>query len=55
MRLSDARVRCRKTKLIYLNNRLPPWLTEAAARDGSNRLLERPDLLAVVTTVAIRR
>ena len=30
MRLSDARLRYRKTKLIYLNHRLPPWLTEDA-------------------------
>jgi hypothetical protein len=27
MRLSDARVRSRKTKLIYANHRPPPWLT----------------------------
>jgi hypothetical protein len=28
MRLSDARVRSRQTKLIYPNHRLPPWLIE---------------------------
>ncbi len=39
MRLSDARLRCRQTKLIYLDHRLPPWLTEDAPRDRSNRLL----------------
>jgi hypothetical protein len=27
MRLSDAGLRRRKTKLIYPNHRLPPWLT----------------------------
>jgi hypothetical protein len=32
-------MRCRPTKLIYPNHRLPPWLTEAAARDRSSRLL----------------
>ena len=26
-------------KLIYPNHRLPPWLTEDATRDRSNRLL----------------
>jgi len=31
MRLSDAGLRRRPTKLIYLNHRLPPWLTEVAA------------------------
>jgi len=28
MRLSDAGLRRPKTKLIYPNHRLPPWLTE---------------------------
>jgi hypothetical protein len=40
MRLSDAGVRRRQAKLIYLNHRPPPWLTEDATRDRSNRLLE---------------
>src|SRR6202034_4315718 len=40
MRLSDAGLRCRQTKLIYPNHRLPPWLTEDATRDRSNRLLD---------------
>jgi hypothetical protein len=39
MRLSDAGLRQRQTKLIYPNHRLPPWLTKDAARDRSNRLL----------------
>jgi uncharacterized DUF497 family protein len=39
MRLSDAGLRRRQTTLIYLNHRLPPWLTEDASRDRSNRLL----------------
>jgi hypothetical protein len=39
MRLSDAGMRCRKAKAVYLNHRLPPWLTEDATRDRSNRLL----------------
>ncbi len=33
-------VRRPKTKLIYPNHRLPPWLNEDAARDRSNRLLD---------------
>jgi hypothetical protein len=32
-------LRCRPTKLIYPDHRLPPWLTEDAPRDRSNRLL----------------
>jgi hypothetical protein len=40
MRLSDAGLRYRPTKLIYPNHRFPPWLTEDAPRDRSNRLLE---------------
>jgi hypothetical protein len=40
MRLSDAGLRQRQTKLIYPNHRLPPWLTEDATRDRSNRLLD---------------
>ncbi len=40
MRLSDARLRRPKTKLIYPDHRLPPWLTEDAARDRSNRWLD---------------
>jgi hypothetical protein len=40
MRLSDAGVRRRPTKLIYLNHRPPPWLTEHAPRDRSNRWLD---------------
>jgi hypothetical protein len=39
MRLSDAGLRCRPTKLIYPNHRSPPWFTEDAPRDRSNRLL----------------
>ena len=39
MRLSDAGLRQRQTKLIYPNHRSPPWLTEDATRDRSNRLL----------------
>jgi hypothetical protein len=40
MRLSDAGMWRRQTKLIYPNHRLPPWLTEDATRDRSNRLLD---------------
>jgi hypothetical protein len=34
--LSDARVRRRITKLLYLNHRSPPWLNE----DATPRSLE---------------
>jgi hypothetical protein len=42
MRLSDAGLRRRQTKLIYPHHRFPSWLTEDATRDRSNRLLECP-------------
>ena len=40
MRLSDAGLHKRQTKAVYLNHRLPLWLTEDATRDRSNRLLD---------------
>jgi len=40
MRLSDAGLRQRPTKALYPNHRSPPWLTEDATRDRSNRLLD---------------
>src|SRR5579863_4483770 len=40
MRLSDAGLHCHQTKLIYPDHRLPPWLTEVAPRNRSNRLLD---------------
>jgi hypothetical protein len=39
MRLSDAGRHRRPTKLIYLDHRLAPFLTEDATRDRSNRWL----------------
>jgi hypothetical protein len=38
MRLSDAGPHRRRTKALYPNHQLPPWLTEDA-RDRSTRLL----------------
>jgi hypothetical protein len=40
LRLSDAGLRRRQTKLIYPDHRSTPWLTEDATRDRSNRLLD---------------
>jgi hypothetical protein len=40
MRLSDAGLRRRQAKLLYLKHRLPPWPNEDAPRDRSNRLLD---------------
>jgi hypothetical protein len=40
MRLSDAGLHQRQTKALYPNHRPPPWLTEDATRDGSNRMLD---------------
>ena len=39
MRLSDAGLHQRQTKALCPDHRLPPWLTEDARRDRSNRLL----------------
>lgn len=39
MRLNDAGVRQHKPKLIYLDHRPPPSVTEDATRDRSNRWL----------------
>jgi hypothetical protein len=39
MRLSDAGLRQRQKIAVYPNHRSPPWLTEDATRDRSNRLL----------------
>ena len=48
MRLSDAGLlHQRQTKaLIYPNHRLPPWLTEDAAPDRSNRLLDETTMMS---------
>ena len=40
MRLSDAGLHQRRTKVLYPNHRSPPWLTEDATRDRLNRLLD---------------
>jgi hypothetical protein len=37
MKLSDAGLRRRQTKLIYPNHRPTPWLTKDATRDRSNQ------------------
>jgi hypothetical protein len=39
MRLSDAWLHRRQTKALDPNHRLPPWPTEDATRDRSNRWL----------------
>jgi hypothetical protein len=40
MRLSDAGLRCRQSKLLYPDHRSPPWPIVDAPRDRSNRLLD---------------
>jgi hypothetical protein len=49
IRLSDAGLRQRQTKALYLNHRLPPWPNEDATRDRSNRLLGAPLQVARTT------
>jgi hypothetical protein len=54
IRLSDAGVRQRKTKLIYPNHRPFPWSTEAATRDRSSRLLEGRVMPPTKTDLPVR-
>jgi hypothetical protein len=39
MRFSDAGLHQRQAKAVYPQHPSPPWLTEDATRDRSNRLL----------------
>jgi len=48
MRLRDAGLRRRQTKLLYPDHRIPPWLIADSARDRSNRLLDPCDMSAIV-------
>jgi hypothetical protein len=48
MRLSDAGLRRRPTKLIYPNHRLPPWLIEAATPRSLEPIVRRPHTLTLV-------
>ena len=48
MRLSDAGLRQRQTKLLYLNHRPPPWLTEDATPRSLEPIVRRPHTLTLV-------
>src|ERR1700691_1372009 len=52
MRLSDAGLHQRRAKALNPNHRLPPWLTEDATRDRSNRLLG-PNLAQLLNAYTI--
>jgi hypothetical protein len=55
MRLSDAGIRRRKTKLIDPNHRLTPFLSEDATRDRSSRWLAATGIPQVLNvTVELR-
>ena len=54
MRLSDAGLRQRPTKLIYPDHRLPPWVNEDDTRDRSNRLLGGDFLIREMGRVGAR-
>jgi hypothetical protein len=41
MRLSGKRMRCRQSKLLYLNHRLPPWLNEDDPRSPLEPLVRQ--------------
>jgi len=53
MRLSDAGLRQRPTKLIYLNHRPPPWLTEDAAPRSLEPIVRRPHTLRLVRAMRL--
>jgi hypothetical protein len=46
MRLSDAGMRRRQTKQIYLDHQLPPWLTEGAVPRSLQPIVVRHDQCA---------
>jgi hypothetical protein len=48
MRLSDAGLRCRTTKLIYPDHRIPPWPTEGATPRSLQRWLGLQERLRVL-------
>src|SRR5579862_3788630 len=53
MRLSDAGLGRHRTKLFYPDHHpLPPWLTEEAIRDRSNRLLGSDHNILVIRSMA---
>jgi hypothetical protein len=55
MRFSDAGVRQFKTKAVYPNHRLPPWLTQAAVTgDRSNLWLGSLANMSVLTYTTSR-
>jgi hypothetical protein len=53
MRLSDAGLRCRPTKLIYPNHRPPPWLTEDATPRSLEPIVRRPHALTLVRAITL--
>jgi hypothetical protein len=53
MRLSDAGLRCRPTKLIYPDHRLPPWPTEDAAPRSLQPIVRRPHTLTFLRAMIL--
>jgi hypothetical protein len=55
MRLSEVRMRCRKTRAIYQNHRSSPWLNEDATCDRSNRWFGDGRASSRIETQCIKR
>jgi hypothetical protein len=53
MRLSDAGLRCRQTKLIYPDHRLPPWPNEDAIPRSLEPIVRRPHTLTLVRAITL--
>ena len=53
MRLSDVGLRCRQTKLIYPNHRLPLWPNEDAAPRSLEPIVRRPHMLTLVGAMTL--
>jgi hypothetical protein len=54
MRLSDAGLRKRPSRLLYPHHRLPPWINEVGTRDRSNPLLGGDFLIREMGRVGTR-
>jgi hypothetical protein len=53
MRLSDAGLRCRPTKLIYTNHRLPPWPNGDAAPRSLEPIVRRSHTVTLLGAMTL--
>ena len=55
MRLNDVGLRRRQTKLIYPNQRSPPWLAEDAAPRSLQPIVRQPHALTFLRAMTLAR